>query len=56
MPVFARDGGNFWGSAGAYFSSDAFEQTPPRLIVWEIPERTLQLPPAAGERWVLPAR
>ena len=56
VPVFARDGGNFWGSAGAYFSSDAFEQTPPRLIVWEIPERTLQLPPAAGERWVLPAR
>ena len=56
VPVFARDGGNFWGSAGAYFSSDAFEQTPPRLIVWEIPERTLQLPPAAGERWVLPTR
>jgi alginate O-acetyltransferase complex protein AlgJ len=56
VPVFARDGGNFWGSAGAYFSSDAFKQTPPRLIVWEIPERTLQLPPAAGERWVLPAR
>ena len=56
VPDFARDGGNFWGSAGAYFSSDAFRQTPPRLIVWEIPERTLQLPPPAGERWVLPAR
>lgn len=50
---FARDGGNFWGSAGAYFGSDAFRQTPPRLIVWEIPERTLQLP-ANGERWALP--
>lgn len=50
---FAKDGGNFWGSAAAYFSSDAFRQTPPRLIVWEIPERTLQLP-AHGERWSLP--
>ena len=50
---FAKDGGNFWGSAGAYFSSDAFKQTPPRLIVWEIPERTLQLP-QHNERWVLP--
>ncbi|MCZ2496856.1 cell division protein FtsQ [Xylophilus sp. Kf1] len=50
---FARDGGNFWGSAGAYFRSDAFRQTPPRLIVWEIPERTLQLP-SGDERWTLP--
>jgi len=50
---FARDGGNFWGAAGAYFASDAFRQTPPKLIVWEIPERALQLP-KTGERWALP--
>jgi len=50
---FAKDGGNFWGSASAYFSSDAFRQTPPKLIVWEIPERTLQLP-VNGERWSVP--
>ncbi|QHI98921.1 cell division protein FtsQ [Xylophilus rhododendri] len=50
---FARDGGNFWGSAGAYFASDAFKQTPPKLIVWELPERVLQLP-VGQERWSLP--
>lgn len=49
---FAKDGGNFWGSAGAYFGSDAWKQTPPRLIVWEIPERVLQLP-ESGENWSL---
>ena len=49
---FAKDGGDFWGSAGAYFASDAFRQTPPKLVVWEIPERTLQLP-LAGERFTL---
>lgn len=41
---FARDGGEFSGAAKAYFKSTAFKQTPPRLIVWEIPERDLQSP------------
>ena len=50
---FARDGGNFWGSADAYFKGPAFRDTPPRLVVWEIPERTLQMP-VDGERWSLP--
>jgi len=50
---FAKDGGNFWGAAGAYFSSDAFRQTPPKLVIWEIPERVLQLP-RGGEIWALP--
>ncbi len=50
---FAKDGGNFWGAAGAYFGSDAFRQTPPKLVIWEIPERALQLP-VGQERWVLP--
>lgn len=43
---FAKDGGEFAGAANAYFASPAFKQTPPRLIVWEIPERDLQAPAA----------
>ena len=39
---FALDGGGFSKSAQAYFTSAAFKDTPPRLIVWEIPERVLE--------------
>lgn len=39
---FARDGGKFGGSANAYFTSKAFTQTPPKLVVWEVDERDLQ--------------
>ena len=39
---FAKDGGEFSGAAKAYFNSPAFSQTPPQLVVWEIPERDLQ--------------
>jgi alginate O-acetyltransferase complex protein AlgJ len=46
---FARDGGEFAGAAHAYFGSPAFKQTPPKLIVWEIPERSLQRPLAGEE-------
>lgn len=41
---FSKDGGAFSGAAVAYFSSAAFKDTPPRLIVWEIPERVLEEP------------
>jgi alginate O-acetyltransferase complex protein AlgJ len=41
---FAKDGGEFSGSANEYFSNPAFKQTPPELIIWEIPERDLQTP------------
>ena len=41
---FALDGGEFSGAAKAYFKSAAFKQTPPQLVVWEIPERDLQSP------------
>jgi len=40
---FALDGGDFWGSAKAYFTSPAFKDTPPKLIIWEIPERVLEM-------------
>ena len=41
---FAKDGGEFSGAAKAYFDSPAFRQTPPQLVIWEIPERDLQTP------------
>lgn len=37
----ARDGGAFAGAAMPYFDNPAFTETPPRVIVWEIPERVL---------------
>ncbi len=47
---FGRDGGNFCGGAAAYFQDPAWRQKPPSLVVWEIPERTLQSPVQDAER------
>jgi len=47
---FAKDGGEFSGAAKAYFDSPAFRQTPPKLLIWEIPERDLQTPYDGGVR------
>ncbi len=41
---FAKDGGGFSGSASEYIASKAFSQTPPKIVVWEIPERDLEAP------------
>jgi len=41
---FAKDGGEFSGSAHQYFNNPAFRQTPPGLVIWEIPERELHTP------------
>lgn len=38
----APDGGDFAGGAKTHLASPAFKQTPPRLVIWEIPERVLQ--------------
>lgn len=51
---FARDGGEFAGAANAYFGGAAFKDTPPKLVIWEIPERALQRP-LAGEPAAWPA-
>ncbi|PWR19979.1 alginate O-acetyltransferase AlgX-related protein [Zavarzinia compransoris] len=40
----ARDGAGFAGAAEPYFRDAAFTGTPPRAIVWEIPERVLDAP------------
>lgn len=46
---FARDGAGFAGSARPYLASAAFRQTPPKLVIWEMPERVLQAAPDAAE-------
>ena len=39
---FAMDGGEFYGAARDYFNSPSFKETPPKLIIWEIPERSIE--------------
>lgn len=40
----AMDGGDFSGAARQYFQGPTFKETPPALVIWEIPERVLQQP------------
>ena len=46
----AEAGGGFSGAASTYFGGSAFAESPPRLIVWEIPERALSKPLHAQDR------
>ncbi len=41
---FAKAGGAFWLAARDYFRSQAFRETPPKLVIWEIPERVVNQP------------
>lgn len=50
---FAQAGGGFSGAAQRYFSSPAWRESPPRLIVWEVLERALGQPISAEERRLL---
>ena len=48
----AQDRAGVFTAAIDYFRNPAFTETPPRVIVWEIPERLLDEPIAASdERW-----
>jgi alginate O-acetyltransferase complex protein AlgJ len=48
----AEDGGGVTNAAMTYFAKPEFEKTPPRAIVWEIPERMIEEPVAAAdEQW-----
>ncbi|WP_043836798.1 alginate O-acetyltransferase AlgX-related protein [Muricoccus aerilatus] len=46
----ATAGGGFAGSAAAYFAGETFRESPPRLVIWEIPERVVAQPLTAAER------
>jgi len=52
VPVanLAKDGGDFDGAAMAYLESKTFQQEPPKVLVWEVPERMLQRPFKETER------
>lgn len=53
VPNFATDGGDFWGSAKQYLKSDEYRKTPPRVVIWEVPERVLQMPISKEEdAWI----
>jgi alginate O-acetyltransferase complex protein AlgJ len=52
---FGQAGGAFWGSARDYFRSPAFTETPPKLVIWEIPERVVDQPIEADEAAFLKA-
>lgn len=52
LPVgnFAEAGGGFASSARTYFKGGAFGDSPPKLIIWEIPERVVGQPLDAADR------
>jgi alginate O-acetyltransferase complex protein AlgJ len=45
----AKDGSGFYQSANDYFANEAFRTSPPRVVIWEIPERALSAKPASPE-------
>ena len=52
---FGQEGGGFWRSARDYFRSAAFRETPPKLVIWEFPERVVGQPIVAEEAAFLAA-
>lgn len=46
----AKDGGDFAGAATDYFSGATFRDTPPKLVIWEVPERVIEMPVKEAER------
>lgn len=46
----AREGADFDGAARAYLEGATFRDTPPRIVVWEVPERAIGIPPKPAER------
>jgi alginate O-acetyltransferase complex protein AlgJ len=45
----SKDGGGLLQAAEDYFKDDAFKTNPPKLVIWEVPERMFDLPPAKDE-------
>jgi alginate O-acetyltransferase complex protein AlgJ len=46
----AEDGGGVTNAAIAYFAGPEFLKTPPRAVVWEIPERMIEEPASAADQ------
>jgi alginate O-acetyltransferase complex protein AlgJ len=41
---FAKAGGGFSSAMQSYFGSLAYRETPPKLVIWEVPERVIEQP------------
>jgi alginate O-acetyltransferase complex protein AlgJ len=48
----AKDGGGFLQGLSAYLADDAFKTTKPKVLIWEVPERMLNLPLEAEAGWM----
>lgn len=48
----AQDGGGLLQSPSAYLTDEAFKQSKPKLLIWEIPERFLTLPLTKESTWL----
>lgn len=46
----AKDGGGFFKSIQAYLGDETFASSPPKVLVWEIPERVLSAPETEAEK------
>ncbi|MFH5925782.1 alginate O-acetyltransferase AlgX-related protein [Roseomonas xinghualingensis] len=46
----ATAGGGFAGAATTYFAGQSFRESPPKLVIWEIPERVVAQPLTQAER------
>jgi alginate O-acetyltransferase complex protein AlgJ len=50
VTAIAQQGGGFHGAAEAFFGGATWRETPPRLVVWEFPERVVHQPITPQER------
>jgi len=48
----AQDGGGLLTSTEAYLKDDAFKESKPKLLIWEVPERFLTLPLTKESSWL----
>jgi len=46
----AKDGGGFFKSIHTYLGDEAFTNSPPKVLIWEIPERVLSAPDTDDEK------
>lgn len=46
----AKDGGDFSGAASEYFAGVTFRSFSPKVVIWEVPERVIEMPVKEAER------
>lgn len=48
----AKDGGGFLNAITTYLQDEAYKNSPPRVLIWEVPERFLQMPLDKEPHWL----